>query len=206
MMKFLFDLFPVLLFFLSYNAAKQHPEQAHQLATQFLGGLTSTQGVAVSMAPILIATALAVLASVGQMIYLTLRKKKIELTLWVSFIIVTVFGGLTIYLQNDTFVKLKVTIIYWLFAGGFLFSHYLLKKNFLRLTMGQEISMPDAAWASLNWIWVSYFALMGAANLYVALNFEQSTWVSYKFYSLFTLPVFLVAQSLFLYKYLKEAE
>ncbi len=206
MMKFLFDLFPVLLFFLSYNRAQQHPEQAHQLANQVLGGLTSGSAISLQMAPIIIATAIAVVASVAQIAYLLLRRKKVDIMLWVSFSIVTVFGGLTIYLQNDTFVKLKVTIIYWLFASGFLFSHYVLKKNFLKMSMGKEINMPDQAWTQLNFIWIGYFALMGAANLYVALNYAQATWVSYKFYSLFSLPVFLIAQSFLLVKYIKDEE
>ena len=206
MMKFLFDLFPVLLFFLSYNRAQQNPEQAHQLANQILGGFTSGSSIALQMAPIIIATAIAVIASVAQIAYLLLRRKKVDAMLWVSFSIVTVFGGLTIYLQNDTFVKLKVTIIYWLFASGFLFSHYVLKKNFLKISMGKEITMPDQAWTSLNFIWIGYFALMGAANLYVALTYSQATWVSYKFYSLFSLPVFLIAQSFLLVKYIKDEE
>ena len=133
-MKFLFDLFPVLLFFLSYNQAQQHPERAHQIANQLLSGLTSGSSISLQMAPIIIATAIAVVASVAQITYLLLRRKKVDIMLWVSFSIVTVFGGLTIYLQNDTFVKLKVTIIYWLFASGFLFSHYFLKKNFLKIS------------------------------------------------------------------------
>lgn len=204
MMKLLFDLFPVLLFFLSYNRAEKYPETSHQLANQFLSGLTSGNIVTQQMAPILIATAIAVIASVLQILYLFLRRKKIDLMLWVSFFIVSIFGGLTIYFQNDTFVKIKLTIIYWLFAAGFAFSHYVMKKNFLKSMMGTEIVMPEIAWNKLNMVWIGYFLLMGAANLYVALSFSQSTWVSYKFYSFFALPVFVIGQTFFLMKYVEE--
>lgn len=206
MMKFLFDLFPVLLFFLSYNRAQQHPEQAHQIANQLLGGFTSGASISVQMAPILIATAITVMASIAQIAYLLLRRKKVDVMLWVSFSIVTVFGGLTIYLQNDTFVKLKVTIISWLSAFIFLFSHYVLKRNFLKLSMGKELVMPDQAWVNLNLIWVTYFTVLGTANLYVALTYSQAIWVSYKLYSLITIPIFFVVQSLFMVKHIKDEE
>lgn len=203
-MKLLFDLFPVLLFFLSYNRAEKFPEQSHQIANQLLAGLTSGNSVSIQMAPILLATSIAVIASVLQISYLLIRQKKIDLMLWVSFFIVTVFGGLTIYFQNDTFVKVKLTLIYWLFAAGFIFSQYVLKKNFLKTMMSAEISMPEIAWNKLNLVWVGYFFLMGAANLYVALVYSQSTWVSYKFYSFFALPIFIVGQTFFLMKYIEE--
>lgn len=204
MMKLLFDLFPVLLFFLSYNRAEKFPEQSHQIANQLLAGLTSGNSVSIQMAPILLATSIAVIASVLQISYLLIRQKKIDLMLWVSFFIVTVFGGLTIYFQNDTFVKVKLTLIYWLFAAGFIFSQYVLKKNFLKTMMSAEINMPEIAWNKLNLVWVGYFFLMGAANLYVALVYSQSTWVSYKFYSFFALPIFIVGQTFFLMKYIEE--
>ncbi|MBC3875353.1 septation protein A [Undibacterium flavidum] len=204
MMKLLFDLFPVLLFFLSYNQAEKYPTVSHQLANQFLAGLTSGNAVSLQMAPILLATAIAVIASVMQITYLLLRKRKIDLMLWISFFIVSVFGGLTIYFQNDTFVRIKITIIYWMFAIGFAFGFYVLKKNFLKVSMGGEISMPEEAWSRLNLAWIAYFVIMGAANLYVALNFAQSTWVSYKFYSFFALPVFVIGQTFFLMKYIEE--
>ncbi|MBR7798661.1 septation protein A [Undibacterium fentianense] len=205
-MKLLFDLFPVLLFFLSYNRAEKNPEKSLQLANEFLSGFTSGHMVSPQMAPILIATAVAVVASILQILYLMVRRKKIDLMLWVSFFIVSVFGGLTIYFQNDTFVKIKLTIIYWLFAFGFAFSQYFLKKNFLKTMMGSEIKMPEIAWDKLNLVWIAYFLVMGAANLYVALTYSQSTWVSYKFYSFFALPVFVIGQTFFLMKYIEETK
>jgi len=203
-MKLLFDLFPVLLFFISYNRAEKYPEVSHRIANDFLASFTSGGSVSVQMAPILLATTIAIVISLLQIAYLYLRKKKIDVMLWVSFFIVTVFGGLTIYFQNDLFIRLKITIIYWLFAAGFLLGEYVFKKNFLKITIGTEIKMPDHAWTTLNQLWVGYFAVMGAANLYVALNYSQSEWVSYKFYSFFALPVFLVGQSFLLAKYIEE--
>lgn len=203
-MKLLFDLFPVLLFFISYNRAEKYPEVSHRLANDFLASFTSGGSVSMQMAPILLATTIAIVISILQIAYLFLRKKKIDVMLWVSFLIVTIFGGLTIYFQNDLFIRLKITIIYWLFAAGFVIGEYVFQKNFLKLTIGAEIKMPDVAWKTLNQLWVAYFALMGTANLYVALNYSQSEWVSYKFYSFFALPVFLIGQSFLLAKYIEE--
>lgn len=204
MMKFLFDLFPVIFFFIAYNRAEKYPEGSKELANQFLSHFTSGDGISLQMAPILLATALAIVASMLQIAYLLLRKKKIDVMLWVAFSIVTVFGGLTIYFQNDTFIKVKVTLIFWCFAFGFLFGQYYLKKNLLKAAMGKEIQMPEEAWATLSLIWTGYFLLMGALNLYVAFNYTQSEWVSYKLYSQFALPVFVIAQAFFLAKHIEE--
>lgn len=207
MMKFLFDIFPVIFFFIAYNRAEKYPEGSKELANQFLSHFTSGDGISLQMAPILLATALTIFASVLQIGYLLLRRKKIDVMLWVAFSIVTVFGGLTIYFQNDTFIKVKVTILYGCFAFSFLFGQYVLKKNLLKSLMGKEIQMPDVVWAKLSLIWAGCFIFMGGLNLYVAFNYTQSQWVSYKLYSHFALSVFLViVLSFFLAKYIEDPD
>ena len=203
-MKLLFDLFPVVLFFVVYNRAEKYPETATTLANQLMAAATSGGSISAKMAPILLATLVAIIVSISQVLYLKLRKKKVDLMLWISFFIITVFGGLTIYFQNDLFIKLKVTMIYWLFALGFLISEFVFKKNFFRMTIGEEIQMSEAGWTLMSKMWIAYFGLMGLANLYVALNYSQSEWVSYKFYSFFALPIFLLIQGFFMAKHIVE--
>jgi intracellular septation protein len=203
-MKFLFDVFPVILFFISYKLGEKHAEIAQQLANNYLSGFVSGNSLSAEQAPILLATALTIVASIGQISYLLLRRKKVDAMLWISFIIITFFGSATIYFNSDTFIKWKPTVLYWCYATAFLLGQFIFKKNLLKTVMGSQIAMPETAWAKLSLVWVAYFVVMGLLNIYVAFNFSTSTWVSFKLYSLGALPVFAILQSIFLAKYLEE--
>ena len=176
-MKFLFDLFPVALFF-----------------------------VAIQIWDIFVATAVAIAATFLQVGWLLVRRKKITPMLWASLVIVAVFGGLTLYLRDKTFILWKPTVLYWLF-GVVLAGGAVLGRNLIRALLGGEMRLPDAVWARLNWAWVGFFAFMGAANLYVAFNYSERVWATFKLFGGMGLMfAFVVAQSLFLAKYMEEGE
>ncbi len=174
-MKFLFDLFPVALFF-----------------------------VAIQIWDIYIATAVAIAGTFAQVGWLALRKKKIEPMLWASLGIIVVFGGLTLYLRDKTFILWKPTVLYWLFAcilGG----SALLGRNLVRALLSEQMRVPEPVWARLNWSWVGFFAAMGFVNLYVAFNFSEKTWAAFKLFGGMGLMLaFVVVQSLLLAKYVEE--
>ena len=176
-MKFLFDLFPVALFF-----------------------------VAIQIWDIFVATAVAIAATFLQVGWLLVRRKTITPMLWASLVIVVVFGGLTLYLRDKTFILWKPTVLYWLF-GVVLAGGAVLGRNLIRALLGREMRLPDAVWARLNWAWVAFFAFMGAANLYVAFNFSEKIWATFKLFGGMGLMfAFVVAQSFFLSKYMEEGE
>jgi intracellular septation protein len=204
-MKFLFDVFPVLLFFITYKWGESNSSAAQQFATNYLSNLVSGGAPSLEQSPILLATAVTILASIAQISYLLLRRKKVEAMLWISFIIVTLFGSATIYFHSETFIKWKPTVIYGCYAASFLLGQFLFKKNLLKAAMGSQLTMPDPVWAKLSLIWVAYFIAMALVNLYVAFNFPTTTWVSFKLYSIATLPAFIIAQSVFLSKYIEES-
>lgn len=204
-MKFLFDVFPVLLFFITYKWGESNSSAAQQFATNYLSNLVSGGAPSLEQSPILLATAVTILASIAQISYLLLRRKKVEAMLWISFIIVTLFGSATIYFHSETFIKWKPTVIYGCYAASFLLGQFLFKKNLLKAAMGSQLTMPDPVWAKLSLIWVAYFITMALVNLYVAFNFPTTTWVSFKLYSIATLPAFIIAQSVFLSKYIEES-
>jgi intracellular septation protein len=201
-MKFLFDLLPILLFFGSFKWAEGHAETAQQLVNQYLSAFISGGVVTLEQAPIILATAIAIVAAVVQIGALLIGRKKVDAMLWISFIIIAVFGGATIYFHSETFIKWKPTIIYWCYAGGFLLAQFIFKKNLLRSVMESQLHLPDPVWFKLGLAWIAYFILMGLGNLYVAFNFSTSTWVSYKLYSSGSIIVFVIIQSLFLSKYI----
>lgn len=174
-MKFLFDLFPVILFFAAYQ----------------LWG-------------IYVATAVAIAASVAQIGWLALRRRKIEKMLWASLAIIVVFGGLTLALRDKTFIQWKPTVLYWLF-GAVLAGSALSGRNLIRGMMSEQMRLPAHVWTRLNWSWVAFFAFMGAANLVVAYNFSEQAWVSFKLFGGMGLMLaFVLAQAAFLSRYVEE--
>ncbi len=199
-MKFLFDLFPVILFFASYQLAGAQPESAAALANGWLGG-----GIAPAQAPILIATCVAIAATFAQIGWLLLRGRKVDTMLWMSLVLIVVFGGATIFFHDATFIKWKPTILYWLFAGSLLVSAFVFNKNLIRSFMEAQIKLPDNVWSRLNIAWIGFFAIMGCLNLYVAFEYPEATWVKFKLFGGMGLMfAFVIAQSMFLGKYVEE--
>jgi intracellular septation protein len=174
-MKFLFDLFPVALFF-----------------------------VAIQIWDIYVATAVAIAATFVQVGSLLLRRKKVEPMLWASFAIIVVFGGLTLYLQDKNFILWKPTVLYWLF-GGVLAGGAAFGRNLIRALLSDQMQLPDRVWARLNWSWVGFFALMGVINLYVAYNYSEKVWAAFKLFGgMGLMLLFVVIQSAFLARYVQE--
>lgn len=199
-MKFLFDLFPVILFFVSYQIAGSHSEAAAAVANQWMGG-----GIAVQQAPILIATAVAIVATFAQIGWLLARGRKVDTMLWVSLGLIVVFGGATLFFHNATFIKWKPTILYWLFSTSLLVSSVVFDKNLIRSFMETQLKLPDGVWTRLNAAWIVFFATMGFLNLYVAFEFPEATWVKFKLFGGMGLMfAFVIAQSMFLGKYIEE--
>ena len=177
-MKFLFDFFPVILFFIAFK-------------------LTN----------IFVATAVAVAATVVQVGYLLARGRKVDPALWVSLAVIVVFGGATLLFHDQTFIKWKPTILYWIFAVALLGGQFLFKRNLLRSFLGQQMELPETAWAGLVWAWSGFFAAMGVLNLLIAYNFSTEAWVNFKLFGGIGLMfLFVLAQGFFLAKHLPQKD
>ncbi len=199
-MKFLFDLLPVLLFFGAYKFAHASQDASHALVVQLLG-----DNIAMSQAPILIATAVAILATVGQVLWLIARGRKVDVMLWVSLAIIVVFGGATLLFHDATFIKWKPTVLYWLFAGTLAGAALFLKRNLMRSLMQAQIELPEPVWTRVNISWMVFFAVMGLLNLYVAFSFSEETWVDFKLYGGMGLMfAFVLAQGALLSRHIEE--
>jgi intracellular septation protein len=132
---------------------------------------------------------------------------KVEPMQWVSLGVIVLFGGATIIAHNETFIKWKPTVLYWLMGGALLVGQLIFKKNLLKSLMGAQMELPDVAWRLMNWSWTGFFAVMGVINLWVAFNFDTDTWVNFKLFGgLGLMAVFVVGQALFLGKYIKEED
>ncbi|MDT3671076.1 MAG: septation protein A [Aromatoleum sp.] len=199
-MKILFDLLPVILFFAAYKLAGGNPDAARELAAAWLGA-----GVAPAQAPILLATVVAILATVGQIAWVWTRHRKVDTMLWISLVIILVFGGATLVFQNPTFIKWKPTALYWLFGGVLLLSALLFRRNLIRRMLEAQVKLPDPVWTRLNFAWAAFFIAMGALNLYVAYNFSEEIWVDFKLFGGMGLMLaFVLAQGFYLSRHIEE--
>lgn len=177
-MKLLFDAFPIILFFAAFK-----------------------------FAGIFVATAVAIAASLAQIGYLRLKGSRIEPMQWISLGVIVVFGGATLISHNDTFIRWKPTVLYWIMGGALLVGQLLFRRNLLKSLMGTQMELPEPAWRMMNWSWIVFFAVMGVLNLWVAFNFDLNTWVDFKLFGgIGLMVVFVVVQALFLGRYLKTDE
>jgi len=126
---------------------------------------------------------------------------------WLSLGVIVLFGGATLLSHNETFIKWKPTVLYWLMGGALAVGQLVFRRNLLKALMGAQMQLPDAAWRSMNWSWMAFFAVMGVLNLWVAYSFSTDTWVNFKLFGgLGLMALFVVAQALWLSRYVKQAE
>ena len=177
-MKFLFDFLPVILFFVAFK----------------LGG-------------IYVATAVAIATTFVQVALLKLRGKRVDAMLWASLVIIVVFGGATLVLKDETFIKWKPTVLYWLLGAVLGGAALLFRRNLIRAMLSEQVQLPDPVWNRLNWSWVGFFLFMGGLNLYVAFNYSTDLWVNFKLFGgMGLMLVFVVVQALFLARHVEDKQ
>jgi intracellular septation protein len=204
-MKLLLDLLPVILFFAAFKLAGMQPEASLALVQTWLGPLMSDTKVPADQAPILVATAVAIVASLLQVGWQLLRKKKVDAMLWISVAVIVVFGGATIWLHDETFIKWKPSILYWLFGTLLLGGRLVFHRNLLRSVLGPQLAVPDAVWERLLWLWIAFFAAIGAVNLAVAFSVPTATWVNFKLFGLMGITfAFTLGIGIWLARHMKE--
>ena len=186
-MKFLFDLFPLLLFFAAFK---------------FYG--------------IYAATFAAIVGSALQVGLYWLKTRSFEKMHIITLVIILVMGGLTLALRDDRFIKWKPTILYWIFSIIILGSHFIGKATVMERLMGSQISMPSTVWSKVNLSWGLFFLITGLLNVYMAFYYggseitEQArtdVWVNFKVFGLMILTLaFAIIQAIMIAKYIQPDE
>lgn len=180
-MKFLFDFFPIALFFITFKFYDD-PQEG-----------------------VLAATAVAIIASALQVFLFWLKNKRVEKMHIITLVLITVLGGATLILKDPVFIKWKPTAVNWAFAIAFLGSQFIGEKPFVKRMMSHAVELPEPVWTKLNFAWVLFFTAMGFANLYVAFNYDLSTWVDFKTYGMLGLTVvFVILQAIYLSRHMPE--
>ena len=177
-MKFLFDLFPVILFFAAFKVYG-----------------------------IYVATGVAIAATFIQIAWVWFRHRKVENMLWVSLAVIVIFGGATLFFQNETFIKWKPTVLYWLFGAVLGVAAIGFRKNLIRAMMEKQVALPDAVWGKLLASWIVFFIVMGLLNLYVAYSFSTDAWVNFKLFGgMGLMLVFIMLQAAMLARHVQAAD
>ncbi len=175
-MKLLFDLFPVILFFVAFKVYD-----------------------------IYVATGVAIIASIAQIAWLLARGRKVAGMQWASLAIIVVFGGMTLLFHDETFIKWKPTVLYAAFAIALLVARYGFRKNLIEAMMNAQVRLAAPIWDRLNLVWATFFVAMAAANLFVAFNFSTDIWVNFKLFGTMGLTlVFIVAQAFYIGRFIQE--
>jgi intracellular septation protein len=172
-MKLLFDIFPILIFFVCYK----------------IYGIYS-------------ATAVAMIASFLQVVLFRIRAQRFEKMHLISFGLIVILGSATLFFHNPAFIKLKPTGIYWLSACAFLGSFFIGKKTLIQKMIDGNINLPPQIWKRLNFSWALFFVIMGLINLYVAKYFTTDMWVNFKLFGGAGLTLlFVFLQAIYLTKH-----
>ncbi len=179
-MKFLFDFFPILLFFIAYKAYD-----------------------------IYVATAVAIVAAFIQVGWFWLQYRRFEKMHVITLLLITVLGGATLMLQDPNFIKWKPTVVNWLFGVVFIGSQFIGKKPIVQRMMEASVELPQNIWSKLNLAWAVFFIFLGFLNLYVAFSghYDMDAWVNFKMFGMIGLTfVFIIGQAFFIGRYIKEPE
>lgn len=185
-MKLLFDFFPVIFFYITFNSFKEDYGEVQAM---------------------IYATAVLMVATVIQVGFNWFKHRKIEKMHIIVLALALLFGGATIYFQDKAYLIWKVTLANWLFAVVFLGSHFIGHTHIVKRMMQHSIELPEIVWDRLSYMWIIFFLALGAINLAVAWNVDFETWVDFKLFGLLGLTVlFVVVQTIYLSRHIKEVK
>ncbi|MDD1782687.1 septation protein A [Enterovibrio sp. ZSDZ35] len=150
------------------------------------------------------ATGALIVATIIQVAVTWVLYRKVEKMQIITAVLVAVFGGMTLFFQDDNFIKWKVTIVYALFAGGLIVSQ-LIGKPLIKGMLAKEINLPDAVWKNINNAWVVFFSVLAVLNIYVAYELPLDVWVNFKVFGLMALTLaYTLATGVYIYKHMPK--
>lgn len=174
-MKLLLDFLPILLFFGTYKLYGIYP-----------------------------ATGVLMAAVAAQMAIIYAIDKKLSTMHKATLVLILVFGALTLFLQDERFIKWKPTVLYVAMALALAIALWGLRKNVLKAMLGSQIALPNAVWHRLSLAWMLYFLFMAALNGYVAAYFSTDAWADFKLWGYVFPVVFILAQGVYIARHISE--
>jgi len=168
-LKFITDFGPLLIFFTIYYK--------------------SGNNLASAIPPLIVATAIAVI-----IIYFV--EKKIPYVPLIGAVVISLFGGLTLYFNNPIFIYMKPTIVNLIFAAILLISNLLFNKNYLKLFLQTAFQLNDEGWKKLNFRWAYFFIFLAILNEVVWRTQPETTWVNFKVWGMLPITIIFTAMQL----------
>jgi len=177
-MKFLFDYFPIICFFIAYKFSDVYT-----------------------------ATAVTIAASLVQLTVYWLIHRRFEMLHGLTFLFIVLLGGSTLIFHKDIFIKWKPSVIYWIFAITLLFSQFFSKKTLLERMLSDKINLAVKIWRRLNASWAIFFIFLGGLNLYVVYHYDTNAWVNFKLFGTLGITlVFIIIQALYMTHHMQMTE
>ncbi len=174
-MKLLLDFLPILLFFGAYKL----------------------QGIYV-------ATAVLMGATVVQMAIIYAIDKKLTTMHKATLALILIFGALTLLLQDERFIKWKPTVLYAAMAAALAIALWVYRRNFLKMLLGSQLSLPDAVWNRLTAAWVLYCLFMATLNGYIAAFFSTDAWADFKLWGYVFPLAFILGQGIYVARHIRD--
>jgi intracellular septation protein len=175
-MKLLFEMFPIILFFTVYK-----------------------------FKDIYTATAVAIVASILQIVYTYIKNKKVETPMLIGLAVIIIFGGATLIVHDELFIKWKPTVLYWIFSTVMIIGRLVFKKNFIYELLHKQMEASADIWEKMNIMWILFFAAIGGLNLYIVYNFSTDVWVNFKLFGILgCMILFIVIQAMIIAPYIKN--
>jgi len=191
-MKQLLEFLPIALFFAVY---------------QLDGKTVSLSDWTYQFDGIFSATTVLIAATALQLLLTWLLTRQLDKRLLWTGIAVSVFGGATLLFRNELFIQWKPTVFNWGMALAFTGSQLIGEQNFLERLLGSQVRVPRAIWRRVCWVWIVQFTVVGALNIYVAYNYTESVWVSYKLYSAIGFTLLLtIATAIMMAPWIREED
>jgi len=176
-MKILLDFAPIALFFVAYK----------------LWG-------------IYVGTAVLMAATVVQMAIIYLIDKKLSTMHKATLALILIFGALTLLLKDDRFIKWKPSVLYTAMAVALAVALWGFGKNFLKMLLGSQLTLPEPVWARLNTAWVVYCLFMAAINGYVAAFYSTDAWANFKLWGYVFPLAFIIGQGFYVARHLSDPD
>jgi len=191
-MKQLLEFLPIVLFFAVY---------------QLDGKTVSLSDWSYQFDGIFSATAVLIAATALQLLLTWLLTRQLDKRLLWTGIAVSVFGGATLLFRNELFIQWKPTVFNWGMALAFTGSQLIGERNFLERLLGSQVSIPRTIWRRVCWVWIAQFTVVGGLNIYVAYNYTEAVWVSYKLYSAIGFTLLLtIATAIMMAPWIREED
>ena len=167
-MKQLLEFSPLVLFFTAY---------------QMDGEVLSVGTWSHTFDGIFSATAVLMISSVASWLFASVWERRNDRRLMWMTIAIIIFGAATLILRDQRFIQWKPTVFNWVLALVFLGSHFIGQRPVLQRLLGGQLVLPQNIWTRLSMLWIGNFTVVGALNLIVTYQYEESFWVAYKLYS-----------------------